>query len=90
MLEMLDHMTQGIAAAPAAERKAEPFRSAMSMLNFYINRAGSGLSAEQKAILQRAKEELRHVFHRPSAAYFRNPTCHRILIRPERIEIQTN
>jgi hypothetical protein len=36
----------------------------MSMLNFYINRAGSGLSAKQKRVLYRAKDELRELFHR--------------------------
>ena len=36
----------------------------MSMLNFYINRAGRGLSASQKRVLERAKGELRHAFHR--------------------------
>jgi len=43
-------------------RKSEPFRSAMSMLVFYINRAGSKLNAEQKVILQQAKEELRKLY----------------------------
>jgi hypothetical protein len=47
-------------------RKAQPFQSAMSMLNFYINRAGSGLSRRQKNILTQAKDELRQVFHRPA------------------------
>jgi hypothetical protein len=37
------------------------------MLNFYINRAGSGLPAKRKAVLQRAKEELRREFHKASA-----------------------
>ncbi|HZF00835.1 MAG TPA: DUF3175 domain-containing protein [Methylomirabilota bacterium] len=46
-------------------RKARPFQSAMSMLNFYINRAGSGLSVRQKNILTHAREELRQVFHKP-------------------------
>ena len=45
-------------------RKASPFQSAMSMLNFYINRAGSGLSQKQKEVLSRAKGELRKVVHR--------------------------
>lgn len=45
-------------------RKTTPYQSAMSMLNFYINRAGSGLSGKQKAVLTRAKGELRKVFHR--------------------------
>lgn len=47
-------------------RKAEPFQSAMSMLNFYINRAGRALSARQKNVLLHAREELRRVFHKPS------------------------
>jgi hypothetical protein len=48
-------------------RKASPFQSAMSMLNFYINRAGSGLPARQKSVLQRAKDELRKEFHKAPA-----------------------
>jgi hypothetical protein len=51
-------------AEQSKARKATPFRSAMSMLNFYINRAGKGLPASQKHTLQRAKEELRHAFKR--------------------------
>lgn len=43
-------------------RKAGPYQSAMSMLNFYINRAGKNLSPERKAVLSRAKEELRKLF----------------------------
>jgi hypothetical protein len=43
-------------------RKAKPFQSAMSMLNFYINRAGKNLPAERKKVLSQAKEELRKVF----------------------------
>jgi Protein of unknown function (DUF3175) len=53
-------------AKQSHRRKANPYQSAMSMLNFYVNRAGSGLSAEQKSILTNAKEELRRVFHRPA------------------------
>ena len=45
-------------------RKAPPFQSAMSMLNFYINRAGRNLSPERKRILEQAKVELRRVFKR--------------------------
>ncbi len=45
-------------------RKAGPFRSAMSMLNFYVNRAGRNLPAERKKVLARAKVELRRLFHR--------------------------
>ena len=46
-------------------RKADPFRSAMSMLNFYINRAGRKLPAVQRKRLELAKEELRELFGRP-------------------------
>ena len=42
--------------------KGTPFQSAMSMLTFYINRAGTNLSAEQRRTLQRAKDELREAF----------------------------
>ena len=51
-------------AERSRRRKADPFRSAMSMLNFYINRAGSKLPAGRKRTLERAKEELRSQFHR--------------------------
>jgi hypothetical protein len=52
-------------ADQSKRRKAEPFRSAMSMLNFYINRAGSKLSTAQKAVLEKAKDELRVLYGRP-------------------------
>jgi hypothetical protein len=45
-------------------RKAPPFRSAMSMLNFYINRAGKNLSASRLKTLERAKDKLREAFGR--------------------------
>jgi hypothetical protein len=45
-------------------RKAAPFQSAMSMLTFYINRAGKDLPAKQKKVLEKAKEELRAAFGR--------------------------
>jgi len=45
-------------------RKAGPYQSAMSMLNFYINRAGRNLPATRLKILNRAKTELRRLFHR--------------------------
>ena len=47
-------------------RKADPYRSAMSMLTFYINRAGAQLQPEDKTKLERAKEELKKLYHRPS------------------------
>ena len=43
-------------------RKADPFRSAMSMLTFYMNRAGKNLPVEQRARLEQAKHELRRLF----------------------------
>jgi hypothetical protein len=45
-------------------RKSDPYRSAMSMLTFYINRAGKNLPASRKKVLQRAKGELREAFGR--------------------------
>jgi hypothetical protein len=45
-------------------RKSDPYRSAMSMLTFYINRAGKNLPAGRRKILQRAKDELRQAFGR--------------------------
>lgn len=45
-------------------RKAAPYRSAMSMLTFYINRAGKGLPATQRRVLERAKGELRNLYGR--------------------------
>ena len=51
----------------STRRKSPPFRSAMSMLNFEINRAGKNLSAHRRALLNRAKIELRKLFHREPA-----------------------
>jgi hypothetical protein len=54
-------------AERSKRRKSDPFRSAMSMLVFYINRAGSKLGARRRKILERAKDELRRQFHKPAA-----------------------
>jgi hypothetical protein len=51
-------------AEASTERKTTPFRSAMSMLVFYINRAGHALDDEQKEILEQAKTELRKLYGR--------------------------
>lgn len=51
-------------ALRSRRRKAGPFQSAMSMLNFYINRGGRGLTASRRRILEQAKGELRKAFHR--------------------------
>jgi len=52
-------------AESSERRKSSPFRSAMSMLNFYINRAGKNLPERQREILERAKGELRELYGRP-------------------------
>jgi hypothetical protein len=49
-------------AETSKRRKSSPAQSAMSMLNFYINRAGQNLSAQQKRVLERAKDELHRLF----------------------------
>ena len=54
-------------AEHSRRRKAEPFRSAMSMLTFYINRAGDNLTDERRRVLENAKDELRKAFGRPTA-----------------------
>lgn len=51
-------------AEESLRRKGTSFQSAMSMLNFYINRAGKNLGEEQKEVLEKAKEELRRVFRK--------------------------
>ncbi len=52
-------------AEESKRRKSDPYRSAMSMLTFYINRAGKQLSAEQRERLEAAKNELRDLFGKP-------------------------
>ncbi|HEY5745248.1 MAG TPA: DUF3175 domain-containing protein [Chryseolinea sp.] len=51
-------------AQQSKRRKGTPYQSAMSMLNFYINRAGKNLTPAKKAKLEKAKEELKVLFHR--------------------------
>jgi hypothetical protein len=53
-------------AERSRRRKSPPFRSAMSMLNFYVNRAGKNLSARRRRILEASKNRLRQLFHRPT------------------------
>jgi hypothetical protein len=53
-------------AEHSTRRKSAPFRSAMSMLTFYLNRAGRHLSPRQKLRIERAKDELRRLFGRKS------------------------
>lgn len=52
-------------AERSTRRRADPFRSAMSMLNFYINRAGAKLDPDQLERLEEAKDELRVLYGRP-------------------------
>lgn len=54
-------------AERSRRRKTDPFRSAMSMLNFYVNRAGKQLSPQRRRLLEAAKEELRGLFGRARA-----------------------
>jgi hypothetical protein len=55
-------------ADASRRRKAPPFNSAMSMLNFYMNRAGTNLPHDRRRTLEKAKEELRALYGRPRAA----------------------
>jgi hypothetical protein len=45
-------------------RKSDPYRSAMSMLTFYVNRAGKNLPENRRRVLEQAKDELRSLFGR--------------------------
>jgi hypothetical protein len=54
-------------AERSRRRKADPFRSAMSMLNFYINRAGRKLPKTRRTRLEAAKGELRRLYHKGPA-----------------------
>jgi hypothetical protein len=53
-------------AEHSKRRKSDPYRSAMSMLTFYINRAGDTLPKEQKKHLEDAKDELRALYDKPA------------------------
>jgi len=54
-------------AQRSRRRKADPFRSALSMLTFYLNRAGKNLPAGRRKTLMRAKDEVRRQFGRAPA-----------------------
>ncbi|HEV8447478.1 MAG TPA: DUF3175 domain-containing protein [Gemmatimonadaceae bacterium] len=51
-------------AEHSRRRRSEPYRSAMSMLTFYVNRAGKNLSPTRRRVLESAKAELKHAFGR--------------------------
>jgi uncharacterized protein DUF3175 len=55
-------------------RKSEPYRSAMSMLTFYMNRAGSDLDANQRRVLTKAKQALRELYGRDERGSRRKPS----------------
>jgi hypothetical protein len=55
-------------AERSTRRKATPFRSALSMLVFYENRAGKNLSESRRRVLDQAKDELRKLYGRPQLA----------------------
>jgi hypothetical protein len=54
-------------AEHSERRKSDPYRSAMSMLTFYINRAGAQLQPKEKSKLEKAKDELRQLYDRPAS-----------------------
>jgi hypothetical protein len=60
-------------AERSKRRKSAPFRSAMSMLNFHINRAGRSMSRSQRQVLDRAKGELRKLYGKEPAGSKRRP-----------------
>jgi hypothetical protein len=64
-------------AERSRRRKSDPYRSAMSMLVFFINRAGSNLPPSRRRILERAKDELRRLFDRPRPPRTRKRTPRR-------------
>ncbi|NOJ79636.1 DUF3175 domain-containing protein [Myxococcus xanthus] len=53
-------------AEQSRRRKASPFQSAMSMLSFFENRAGRGLTPERRHAVEQAKDELRRLYGRPT------------------------
>jgi hypothetical protein len=60
-------------AERSRRRKSDAFRSAMSMLTFYVNRAGKGLSDGRKRVLEQAKNELRSLYGREKTAVRKAP-----------------
>jgi phosphoenolpyruvate carboxylase len=62
-------------AEQSHRRKSEPYRSAMSMLTFYINRAGKNLPKKRREILEKAKDELRELYAGSSRAWRRPASC---------------
>ncbi len=71
-------------AEASTRRKASPFRSAMSMLVFYINRAGKNLDEGQLRILEQAKDELRALYGRDGQPCASRVRQSRTRARPQR------
>src|SRR5689334_9708857 len=69
-------------AERSRRRKTDAFRSAMSMLTFYINRAGKTLSPAQRRRLEAAKDELRRLFKHPAAGRSRTAATSSRVSRP--------
>jgi hypothetical protein len=63
-------------ADQSRRRKTDSYRSAMSMLNFYINRAGKNLDPSRRLVLERAKGELRLLYGRPTGPSRPRKTAH--------------
>jgi hypothetical protein len=64
-------------AERSRRRKSSPYRSAISMLTFYLNRAGKNLSASRRHVLERAKAELRRLFGREKGVASSRPSPRR-------------
>lgn len=62
-------------AEESQRKKSSPFRSAMSMLTFYINRAGENVPASRARVLERAKDELRILYDRPKKSQQVKPSA---------------
>jgi hypothetical protein len=71
-------------AERSRRRKSDAFRSAMSMLTFYINRAGKGLSDSRKRVLEAAKNELRSLYGRERPAMPGHRDARALVSPPER------
>jgi hypothetical protein len=65
-------------------RKSAPYRSAMSMLTFYVNRAGTDLSASQRRVLTQAKQELRELYGRDTSGRAKKRPKAKTTKRPKR------
>jgi hypothetical protein len=58
----------GRAAEASARTRSDPYRGAMAVLTFYLNRSGRNVAARQRRVLERAKDELRRLYGRRTRA----------------------